>query len=95
MGSLGVAVLGFRAFPDHHAYAAADVVDLTAWARSLGADLALTTQKDSVKLRAAALGPTPLRALRIGLELLSGAEVMDESLAPLLPDGGDRDGLRD
>jgi tetraacyldisaccharide 4'-kinase len=86
--TLGVSVVGFRAFPDHHAYSAADVADLTAWALSLGADLALTTQKDSVKLRAASLGPTPLRALRIGLEFLAGAEVMDDALAPLLPGRG-------
>ena len=49
-------VAGFKVFPDHHGYTAADVRELTEWVKTLGADLALTTQKDSVKLRAANLG---------------------------------------
>jgi tetraacyldisaccharide 4'-kinase len=76
---------GFRTFPDHHRYNAADVADLAAWARSLGADLVLTTQKDLVKLRARKLGPIPLTALRIGLEIMRGSEVLDAALARLLP----------
>ena len=63
-------VAGFRTFPDHHAYDAADVADLTAGPSDSGADLALTTQKDLVKLRAAGLGGVPLRALRIGLDVI-------------------------
>lgn len=79
------ALRGFLAFPDHHPYSADDVADLTAWSRGLGADLVLTTQKDLVKLRAATLGAVPLCALRIGLETLSGAEILDEALMKLLP----------
>ncbi|MHC5544726.1 tetraacyldisaccharide 4'-kinase, partial [Singulisphaera rosea] len=78
-------ILDFRTFPDHHPYTSADVDDLTTWARSLGADLVLTTQKDSVKLRTANLGAIPLRALRIGLEVLSGASILDEALSKRLP----------
>ncbi len=86
---MGVEVVGFRAFPDHHPYGAVDVADLAAWLRSTGADLALTTQKDSVKLRAAGLGPVPLRALRIGLDLMEGAETLDDALRACLPQGKD------
>jgi len=87
---LGVDVLGFRAYPDHHPYrSAAEVADLANWSRSLGAELALTTQKDLVKLRAPALGPVPLLALRIGLEVVEGAEILDAALRPLLPPGKD------
>jgi tetraacyldisaccharide 4'-kinase len=81
-------VVDTRAFPDHHLYTAADVSDLTSWARSLGADLALTTQKDLVKLRAAGLGGVPLRALRIGLEVLEGGDVLEAALAGILPERG-------
>jgi tetraacyldisaccharide 4'-kinase len=80
-GTLG----GFRTFPDHHPYRAADVADLTAWSRSLDVDLALTTQKDLVKLRAETLGPIPLSALRIGLEILTGADILDGALDSLAP----------
>lgn len=75
-------LVGFRAWPDHHSYTAADVADLTTWVRSLQADLVLTTQKDLVKLRASNLGPVPLRALRIGLEIMSGQTVLEEALTP-------------
>jgi tetraacyldisaccharide 4'-kinase len=74
-----------RVFPDHHVYRAADVGSLERWARGLGADLVLTTQKDLVKLRASVLGPAPLRALRIGVDLTAGGEIMDDVLARLLP----------
>ncbi len=77
-------VIDLRVFPDHHAYAAADVRSLTEWAGKTGANLALTTQKDLVKLRTATLGPVPLRAVRIGLEIMDGLEVLERILEPLL-----------
>jgi tetraacyldisaccharide 4'-kinase len=78
-------LLEVRVFPDHHAYSATDVGSLERWARERGANLVLTTQKDLVKLRASVLGPSPLRALRIGLEIMAGGEIMDDFLARLLP----------
>ncbi len=79
------ALAGFRRFPDHHAYRGSDVADLARWVADLGADLALTTQKDLVKLRAAGLGDVPLRALRIGLDVMEGGSLLDDALASLLP----------
>jgi tetraacyldisaccharide 4'-kinase len=79
------ALAGFRTFPDHHPSNAADLADLAAWSRNLGDDLILTTQKDLVKLRTGALGPIPLSALRIGLEITRGADVLDAALGGLLP----------
>jgi tetraacyldisaccharide 4'-kinase len=78
-------LVDFRVFPDHHHYTAADVGRLERWAGERGADLVLTTQKDLVKLRASFLGPTPLRALRIGLEITAGCEIMDDVLARFVP----------
>jgi tetraacyldisaccharide 4'-kinase len=78
-------LLELREFPDHHSYTARDVLSLERWARDRGANLVLTTQKDLVKLRASVLGPIPLRALRIGLEITQGAAIMDDVLARLLP----------
>lgn len=74
-----------RQFPDHHAYTAADVDNLIRWAREVQAELVLTTQKDLVKLRIDRLGNAPLRALRIGLEVLDGADRLEQSLAALRP----------
>ncbi len=78
-------LVDLRVFADHHLYSAADVGSLESWARECGANLVLTTQKDLVKLRASVLGPSPLRALRIGLEIMAGGEIMDDLLARLLP----------
>jgi tetraacyldisaccharide 4'-kinase len=77
-------LLDLRIFPDHHDYVASDVESLAAWAQRLGADLVLTTQKDLVKLRCARLGPASLRAVKIGLEILTGDDVMEDALACLL-----------
>ncbi|MDB5349755.1 MAG: tetraacyldisaccharide 4-kinase [Planctomycetota bacterium] len=82
---LGVNSVGFRSFPDHHPYSATDVDDLARWGASVGADLILTTQKDSVKLRTSTLAATPLRALRIGLDITEGRAILDEALGRLLP----------
>ena len=77
--------LDFRVFPDHHSYTSSDVADLGQWARDLGAELVLTTQKDFVKLRADSLGSIPLRALKIGLEVKEGLEGLEAALGSLLP----------
>jgi tetraacyldisaccharide 4'-kinase len=78
-------VLDLRVFPDHHLYSAADAGSLERWASEERADLVLTTQKDLVKLRASSLGPAPLFALRIGLEVTEGGAIMDDALARLIP----------
>jgi tetraacyldisaccharide 4'-kinase len=84
-GIPGTDLVAFRSFADHHNYSASDVRNLVKWASHSGADLALTTQKDSVKLRTPSLGSVPLRALRISLEIVSGAELLEQALAKLLP----------
>lgn len=59
-------VLGFRAFPDHHPYRAADLADLARQARQLGAGALVTTAKDLVKLRNLDC-PLPLYVLQVEL----------------------------
>ena len=81
-------VLDLRVFPDHHGYTAADVTELGQWAKRLGSDLVLTTQKDFVKLRVERLGGVPLYVLRIGLQILDGEPLLDEALAQHLPAPG-------
>ncbi len=78
------ALVDFRTFPDHHDYDRSDVESLAGWARDRAVDLVLTTQKDLVKLRTTHLGAVPLRALRIGLEITAGGDVLDDAMAGLL-----------
>jgi len=69
--ALGAEVVARRAFPDHHDYVEADVRGVLEEARSAGADLVVTTQKDAVKLARieAARG---IRVLTIRLRIRSG-----------------------
>ncbi len=77
-------LVDLRTFPDHHPYDAADVRSLGDWAARTRAQVVLTTQKDLVKLRCDEIGPLPLRALTIGLDLIEGVEVMEKALARLV-----------
>lgn len=86
---LGARVAGFRTFPDHHPYGRADVEELGRWLRDQVPDtLAVTTQKDLVKLRVPQLGGRPLWALRIGLTLQAGREELEQKLRSVLTTGG-------
>ena len=49
----------------------------------------MTTQKDLVKLRMIGLGPVPLRALRIGLEVMEDDETLDRALSGVFAPGKD------
>jgi tetraacyldisaccharide 4'-kinase len=83
---LGADVRGFRTYPDHHSYGRGDVESLRAWLRGLPPDgLAVTTQKDLVKLRVDRLGDRPLWSLRVRLQVLSGLGEFEERLRGAVP----------
>jgi len=80
----GMRVLGFREFPDHHAYGPDDLAAVAAWADDLGAQAVVCTEKDLVKVCRDQLGRRPLWALRIGQEFLHGREALEARLNDLL-----------
>ncbi|MSQ94971.1 MAG: tetraacyldisaccharide 4'-kinase [Gemmataceae bacterium] len=78
---LGLNVIAWRTFPDHHGYTREDVEDLRVWARQLPAEAAVvTTQKDLVKIRLDRLGDRELWALAIRLKITSGQDAFEEVL---------------
>lgn len=78
---LGMNVIAWRVFPDHHPYSRDDIEDLRNWARQLPTDaVVVTTQKDLVKIRLDRLGERDLWALRIAMNLTSGQEALEELL---------------
>ncbi len=86
---LGATIVQWTAFPDHHAYTAADLADLATRAKAAGAERLVTTVKDHVKWRAlgdgAGAGPdVPLAALEVRLELLEGEDGLRRDLKRLL-----------
>ncbi len=86
---LGVDLLDFRSYPDHHVYSRTDLDDLALWAQRQRPALILTTQKDSVKLRVDQIAEIPLLSLRIAFEPLSGVAELEQALARLLPSVGE------
>jgi tetraacyldisaccharide 4'-kinase len=78
---LGLDVVAWRTFPDHHAYDRDDIEDLRGWARELpGTAAVVTTQKDLVKICLDRLGERELWALCIRLHVAKGREVLEEKL---------------
>lgn len=75
---LGLNVIDWRTFPDHHAYGKDDVEALRCWARQLPHEAAVvTTQKDLVKIRLDRIGERELWALQIALEVTAGREALE------------------
>ena len=72
LANLGATLVGFRSFPDHHAYTLADLDAIHDWATGLHADLVVTTLKDLVKIRRWELHGLPVAALEIALEVVAG-----------------------
>ncbi len=112
----GFRTVAFREFPDHHAYARADIESLGAWLRGLEEErgtgseptsgvarantgrgeapvplssrrvrAVVCTHKDLVKVKLDRLAGVPLRAVRIGLDFLSGEEQLAEKLTTCVP----------
>ena len=82
--SCGYNVVAFREFPDHHAYGPAELESLAAWAAGLDAAAVVCTHKDLVKLNISHLGPSPLWAVSIGLDFLTGQQEVAQRLSSLL-----------
>ncbi|MFO1094516.1 MAG: tetraacyldisaccharide 4'-kinase [Planctomycetaceae bacterium] len=66
-------------FPDHHHYTAADLTLIADRARAVRAQTLLTTEKDIVKLPAT-IGELPVWGIRIGLEIMDGADTLANAL---------------
>ena len=79
--ALGLNVIAWRTYPDHHPYTKDDVESLRDWARQLPEGAAVvTTQKDLVKIRLESLGSRDLWALAIQLQITSGQDAFEALL---------------
>jgi len=65
LSTLGTDLRGFRVFPDHYAYSAADLDDLVQKARERGAGALITTSKDWARLAEQWQGELPLWVLEV------------------------------
>ena len=76
----GAHLAGFRAYADHHAYTAADLEAIVAEAAATGAEQVVTTLKDLVKIRRTSLGPLPLTAVEIALDITLGRDALEAAV---------------
>ena len=75
-----------QTFPDHHHYSAGEISALSQAARDTSADSVLTTLKDLVKIIPEAWSGPPLFAVDIGVEFLSGRELLESRLQRIICD---------
>lgn len=78
---LGLKVLGLEAFADHHPYAPAELERLWEKARSLGAEVLVTSEKDAVRLPPVLPPGLNLWLTRLELEFDGGPPVLEATLA--------------
>ncbi len=84
---LGMRLVGFETFPDHHEYNQADRSRLEQLARKQGADALVCTMKDLVKIQRNELAGLPLRAVEIGIGFPDGDAPLQEKIDRLFPRG--------
>jgi len=71
LGSLGAVVKGTAWYPDHHPYTKPELARVFQNAVDSGATMVVTTEKDSIRLKA--MAPEGVWALRVDLEVLEKA----------------------
>jgi len=90
LSNLDLDVAAMWHFEDHHHYTQADFEALAAWSDECRAEALVTTHKDLVKIPHVRLGECPVWALRIGMDILDGAEMIEGRLEELLRDDSHR-----
>lgn len=82
--SLGVLLKYHVVFPDHHPYDSSDLSGVARRMEEVGATIAVTTEKDAVRLEKLLL-PFPVITVGIRLSLVAGQEELKRSLDAILP----------
>lgn len=83
LAELGVSIVGFTEFPDHHWYTRGELEALAAQARARGADALVTTEKDAVRCLGLASPPLPVWALAVRLVLTNGGRAWETAFRRL------------
>jgi tetraacyldisaccharide 4'-kinase len=83
LGMTGARVLGSRRYRDHHPFSDADLREIAAEARRLGAEVLVTTEKDRVRLPALPASSPSLHSLVLGVEEQPGPRLVEHLLALL------------
>jgi tetraacyldisaccharide 4'-kinase len=84
----GATLASTRRFLDHHRFTAEEIEEVFTAARTAGAELLVTTEKDAVRLDPGRTLPLPCYYLRLEIEILRGAADFDEAVGKIcFPNG--------
>ena len=78
---LGAELVCTDHYADHHRYTQQEIIDFINQAKSAGADIIVTTEKDAVRIPRIDRCDVPLYYLRIQIDILSGQENFDECIS--------------
>jgi tetraacyldisaccharide 4'-kinase len=81
LADLGAEVVYHERFADHHRYRQQEIIDFINTAKEIGADLAVTTEKDAVRMPRLDRRDIPLHFLRVEIDILSGQERFDQCIS--------------
>ncbi len=68
-------------FADHHRYTEQEIIDFVNQAKSAGAEMIVTTEKDAVRIPKMNRCDVPIYYLRIEIDILSGKESFDQCIS--------------
>lgn len=80
----GLQTAAVESFPDHHHYNAGDLTKIAAAARASNSAVAVTTEKDLVKIPAPEIEGIPVWAIRIAAQVMSNESVLCDRLQEVL-----------
>jgi tetraacyldisaccharide 4'-kinase len=78
---LGGEIVYGKHFADHHRYTQQEIIDYINQAKSAGAEIIVTTEKDAVRMPRLDRRDIPSYFLRVEIDILSGQESFDQSIA--------------
>jgi tetraacyldisaccharide 4'-kinase len=90
LDALGAVVVRERAFPDHHRFTEAEVLEALREAGEAGCDAVATTEKDAVRLPPGAAADPRLAVVRIAAGIHAGSGALDAALDLALAAGDAR-----
>lgn len=80
LSNLGGEVVIKRHFADHHRYRQQEMIDFVNNAKTAGADIIVTTEKDAVRMPRLDRRDLPIMFLRVEIDILSGKESFDQCI---------------
>lgn len=78
---LGAVLVARDHFADHHRYSQQEIIDFINTAKSHGAEMIVTTEKDAVRIPHIERCDVPIYYLRIQIDILSGKESFDQCIS--------------